>query len=110
MAKSKDAAASIDMLRDLIAEEFSFKNGFSIGVIDRLVDKIVVYPTDSKSDIKVEIYFKVLGEKERYEIHRGRRNTSICRVPSTYQVANRSIEVISPQNNRCISLAVFISV
>lgn len=76
--KNRDMMQSIAMLRQAIIEELSFKNGFSIGVIDALLDHIEVEDTEDKNRVKVHAYLKALSEPLDYLVERKRGKTSVC--------------------------------
>lgn len=79
--KSREMLRSVEVLRQLIAEELNFSEGFSVGVVDSLVEKIEVYELKSKAEIRLKVYFNVLGDAENFVIWRKRGNTSVCFVP-----------------------------
>ncbi len=76
--KNKEMSESINALRQLITKELSFENGFSGGVIDSLLEKIVIYPTEDKNCIKAEVYFKVSQEVLNFKVQRRKGKTSVC--------------------------------
>ena len=78
--KNREMLQSIDMLRQAITKELDFSEGFSIGVIDTLLDHIEVHPQEEgkKNEIHISVYLKVLSEEEKFTIQRGRNRTSVC--------------------------------
>jgi len=76
--KNRDMMQSIEVFRQAITEELNFKDGFSIGVIDALLDHIEVESTDDKNQVKLCVYLKALSEKHDYLIERKRGKTSVC--------------------------------
>ena len=79
-SKNREMLQSIDTLRQAITRDLDFTDGFSVGVIDSLLDRIEVHPQDGekKSEIHVSVYLNVISEEERFTIRRGRRKTSVC--------------------------------
>lgn len=79
-SKNREMLQSIDTLRQAITRDLDFTDGFSIGVIDSLLDRMEVHPQDGekKSEIHVSVYLNVISEEERFTIRRGRGKTSVC--------------------------------
>lgn len=78
--KNQDMLQSIDVLRQAITKELSFENGFSVGVVDALLDRIEVHPQNEaeKNTVHVSVYLKAIPEEEKFSIQRRRGNTSVC--------------------------------
>ncbi|MCI8868933.1 MAG: recombinase family protein [Lawsonibacter sp.] len=76
--KDQDMLQSINVLRQAITKELDFREGFSAGVIDTMVDRIEVHPQEEKNVVKVSVYLKVIPEEEKFTIRRGRGRTSVC--------------------------------
>lgn len=76
--KNQDMMQSIEVLRQTIEKELDFSEGFSVGVIDALVDRIEVYRTDDKNLVKVRIYLKALPDFQDYKVKRKYGKTSVC--------------------------------
>ncbi|MGM9606344.1 MAG: recombinase family protein [Oscillospiraceae bacterium] len=76
--KNQDMRISIETLRQAIIKEVDFSNGFSIGIIDALLDRMEVRGTDDKNGVEVDVYLKILPERQEYCIHRRHRSTSLC--------------------------------
>lgn len=76
--KNQDIMQSIEILRQTITKELDFSDGFSIGIIDSLVDRMEVFGTDDKNTIKVNVYIKAIPEKQEYTIQRRYGKTSVC--------------------------------
>lgn len=76
--KSTDLKESIENLRGTIANELDFSEETSKSVVDSLIDKIVVYKTDTKNEIDLKIYLKLLSDSISGHISRHRKNTSVC--------------------------------
>jgi len=76
--KNRDMMLSIKSIRHTITQELTFRNGFTIGVIDALLDHIEVEATQDKTLVKAHVFLKVLSEKHDYLIQRKRGSTSVC--------------------------------
>lgn len=78
--KNQDMLQSINLLRQAITKELNFEDGFSVGVVDTLLDRIEVHPQneEEKNTVHVSVYLKVIPEEEKFSIHRGRGRTSVC--------------------------------
>jgi len=78
--KLRDMLQSIDVLRGAIAKELSFADGFSVGVVDALLDRIEVHPQNEgeKDTVEVSVWLKTTPEEERFSIRRRRGNPSVC--------------------------------
>lgn len=68
----------IESLRQRIANELDFEEGFNNQIVDVLLHKVEVHPTSQKNQIDLTIYGKVLPERERYRITRRRGEASVC--------------------------------
>ena len=79
-SKNREMLQSIDTLRQAITRDLDFTDGFSIGVIDSLLDRMEVHPQDGdkKSEIHVSVYLNVISEEQQFTIRRGRGKTSVC--------------------------------
>jgi len=76
-SKNKEITHTIETMRQLIASELDFADGFDNAIIDSLLDKIEVYKTEEKNVIRLKVYFKVLTDEMKYKIMRG-KTTSVC--------------------------------
>ena len=76
--KNQDMLQSIEVLRQAITEELSFADGFSVGVVDSLLDHIEVHPQKEKNIVEVSVYLKAIQTEEKFSIKRGRGRTSVC--------------------------------
>ena len=76
--KNQNMLQSIDVLRQVIMKELNFTEGFSIGVIDSLLDRIEVHPQEEKNVVKVSVYLKAIPEEEKFTIQRAKGKTSVC--------------------------------
>ena len=76
--KNQDMLQSIDVLRQAVTEELSFADGFSVGVVDALLERVVVHPQTEKNTVQVSVWLKALPGEERFSIRRRRGDTSVC--------------------------------
>lgn len=63
-------------LRDIISSQFDSLESLTQGLIDSLIDKIIVYKTDDKNVVRLEVYLKLLGEITNFDISRKRGKPS----------------------------------
>lgn len=77
--KNKSYEESIKILRESIATRinYEFDEKCTQGVIDDILDKIIVYKTDDKNIVNLKIYFKALNIEEDYEIKKQKGKKSI---------------------------------
>jgi len=64
---------TVEHLKNRIAQEFEFQDGFSNELIDELIDRIEVYPTDHKNKINLTVYLKVLSHQIECTIDRTKK-------------------------------------
>ena len=76
--KNQDMMQSIELLRQAITKELDFTNGFSVGVIDALLDHIEVAATDDKNRVEVKVYLKAINENATFLIQRAKGKASVC--------------------------------
>lgn len=76
--KNVEVEESVEALRKIIAKEIDFKDGFDNSIIDSLLDKVEVFKGETKNEIDVKVYFKVVDDSLEYRINRGRNNTTVC--------------------------------
>ena len=76
--KNQDMLQSIDVLRRAVTEELSFADGFSVGVVDALLERVVVHPQTEKNTVRVSVWLKALPGEERFSIRRSRGDTYVC--------------------------------
>lgn len=76
--KNQDMMQSIEILRQAITEELDFTNGFSVGVIDALLDHVEVTGTEDKNKVKVKVCLKAMEHNADFLIQRARGKTSVC--------------------------------
>lgn len=75
--KNHDMVQSVELLRQVIARELNFEQGFSVGVVDALLEKIEVCCTEDKHAVCIKVYLKALNDTQSYLIQRKRGSTSI---------------------------------
>jgi len=76
--KNKEISYTVETLRQLIAKELDFEEGFNNSIVDALLDRIEVFKMDNKKQVDLKIYFKVLNEGLEYTVDRNKGNTSVC--------------------------------
>ena len=76
--KNKGISNTVETLRQMIASELDFSEGFNNSIIDTLLDKIEVHKTENKKIVNLKVYFKVINENIAYTIIRRGKNTSVC--------------------------------
>ncbi len=77
--KNKEMTQTVETLRQMIASELDFNDGFDNSIIEALLDRIEVYGTDDKKIIDLKVYFKVLDGEKRYSINRYEK-ISVCSI------------------------------
>ena len=76
--KNRDVSVTIETLRQMIAAELDFADGFDSSVVAALLERIEVYKSEDKKIIDLKVYFKVINQELKYRITRGRNDTSVC--------------------------------
>ena len=89
--KNREISHSVEILRQLIANELDFKEGFDSNIIEALLDRIEVYGTSDKRVIELKVYFKVLDGEQLYIVDK-RNKTSVCTTSYILSVTKRSLE------------------
>ncbi len=75
--KNKEVSKTVEKLRQVIASELDFNDGFDASIVDALLDRIEIYKTEEKRKIKLKVYFKVLDGEKKYVISRNSK-ASVC--------------------------------
>ena len=83
LQKQEDADRRLMRIEEVIEEELEFPEGYSIGVIGALVERMEVYGTSDKNQIRVLVYRKGQHEPAQYDIKRSRGKPSVCSGGST---------------------------
>lgn len=78
--KSRSIKDSIENLRGAILAELDFKDGMNRGIVDSLIEKIVVTDTENCDEIKLEIYLKLIPDSISSNIIRSKNNPSVCSI------------------------------
>lgn len=76
--KKRTILQSSDGLRQTIERELEFRDGFSAGVIDALLDRVELYPQREGEPIRLSVYIKDEPEEMWFAIHRERGKPSVC--------------------------------
>ena len=76
--KNRDMMQSIEILRRVIEKELNFTDGFSVGMMDALLDHIEVESGGEKNQVRVRVYLKALSERHDYLVERRHGKTSVC--------------------------------
>ena len=76
--KNRSVSMTVETLREMIAGELDFSDGFDSSIVDSLLDRVEVYKTEDKKVIDLKIFFKVINEEMEYRINRGVSGTSVC--------------------------------
>lgn len=114
--KRKDKLLDLNIAGHVSDEEFAqrnsldFADGFSVGVMDTLLDHIEVHPQEEgkKNEVHISVYLKAISAEEAFIIQRGRGRTSVCTRQYILNTSNRSIEVMSRQNGRTFRMDIFV--
>ncbi|MBP9988301.1 MAG: recombinase family protein, partial [Ruminococcus sp.] len=67
---------STEKLRKIISTQFDSLESITEGLVDSLIDKIIVYKTENKNCVRLEIYLKLLGDIADFNIKRKRGKSS----------------------------------
>lgn len=76
--KEQDWAQSVQTLKQVIARELDFSEGFTVGLVDALLDHMEVTGTEDKKTVRVTVYLKGMAEQQEYSIQRAKGKTSVC--------------------------------
>ncbi len=76
--EDQDRARSISALKQLISRELDFSDGFTIGLVDALLDHMEVIGTEDKKKVCITVYLKGIPEQQTYNIQRAKGKTSVC--------------------------------
>lgn len=72
-----------DALQAAVERELAFPDGFDKGVVDALVEKVVIFPGAAGNQAELEATSRVLADRLRFSVRRKRGETSVCSVPYT---------------------------
>ena len=76
--KQRENATQTDILKERISDELQFAKGYSVGIIDALVNRVDMAGTTKDHMIPVCIYLKAGLDTMRFLVRRRRGNTSVC--------------------------------
>ena len=68
----------IRALKQVISRELDFSEGFTVGLVDALLDYMEVMGTEDKKVVHVTVYLKGMPEQQNYVIKRSKGKTSVC--------------------------------
>ena len=68
----------IRALKQMISRELDFSEGFTVGLVDALLDHMEVMGTEDKKVVHVTVYLKGMPEQQNYVIKRSKGKTSVC--------------------------------
>jgi len=75
--QNDEFAHNIEVLRKVIADELSFDDAVSEGLIESMLDRIEVYRTDDKNVVKLKVFLKVVDDSLEYDVQRRRNRASV---------------------------------
>ena len=76
--KEHEWAQSVQALKQVIARELDFSEGFTVGLVDALLDHMEVMGTGDKKTVRVTVYLKGMPEQQEYTIQRTKGKASVC--------------------------------
>lgn len=77
--RDRDTLRPAGALRQAIDRELGFADGFSVGVVDSLLERIQVHPQKEKDTVQISVCLKAVpGREEHFTIRRGRGRASVC--------------------------------
>ena len=65
-------------LKQMISRELDFSEGFTVGLVDALLDHMEVMGTEDKRVVHVTVYLKGMPEQQNFVIKRSKGKTSVC--------------------------------
>ena len=63
---------AVFLLKQVISRELDFSEGFTIGLVDALLDHMEVMGTEDKKVVHVTVYLKGMPEQQNYVIKRSK--------------------------------------
>ena len=75
--RNEEFQHNVEVLRSVIANELSFEDIISNGMVGSLLDRIEVYKTEEKNIVQLKIFLKVVDTSMDYNIKRQRGKASI---------------------------------
>ncbi len=80
--KNTEISNSVEVLRQLIANELNFDEGLGYSLTDSLLDRVEVYKTNEKNVVNLKVYFKVMSEEMPFKLNRAKgKDTSVWYTP-----------------------------
>lgn len=76
--KEREMAERMEGLTEAVTRELAFPGGFSIGLIDALLDRAEVFGTGSGDLLRVKLYLKGGPDELEYTVRRVRGGASVC--------------------------------
>jgi DNA invertase Pin-like site-specific DNA recombinase len=89
--KNREVLFDPQPLRQVIAEELTFHDGFTGSVTDALIEQVTVLPTGMKNAIDLQVTCKVFKERLTCTVSRGRK-TSVCSASYILRVSKDSCD------------------
>ena len=74
----QDRVQYIRALKRVISRELDFSEGFTVGLVDALLDHMEVMGTEDKKVVHVTVYLKGMPEQQNYVVQRAKGKTSVC--------------------------------
>ena len=76
--KEREMAERMEGLTEAVTRELAFPGGFSIGLIDALLDRAEVFGTGNGDLLRVKLYLKGGPDELEYTVRRVRGGASVC--------------------------------
>ncbi len=93
LQQNQKLTQNIESLRDILTRELTFEQGFDRSLIETLLDRVEVYPTDDPKIVDLKVHLKVIETAKNFQIIRGNKTSVRC-AQSILQVSNRSIDFV----------------
>ncbi|MCL2082493.1 MAG: hypothetical protein FWH04_04565 [Oscillospiraceae bacterium] len=94
--QTKDFADQAEILHKVISEELSFDTALSMGIVNRLLDRIEVYKTDEKNQVKLKVFLRLLEDSLEYQINRRKGKSPV--------ITDESLTVLcNTQHSLCVA-------
>jgi DNA invertase Pin-like site-specific DNA recombinase len=74
--QNQNFSSQVRAIRHCVSKELDFDRELCDGAVDELLERIEVYATDTKTDINIKVYLKILGNAGEYNILRQRGKPS----------------------------------
>jgi hypothetical protein len=93
--QNDDFMNSVETLRSVIANELSFEEIISDGMVDSLLDRIEVYKTEDKNTVRLKVFLRVIDDSSDFNVMRKKNKPPIIAEADTESVSETV--VCSPQ-------------